>query len=145
MRFLSILAMAAIPFAAQSLAADKNDEALKKLQGTWTVVIGSNDGSDYAAGGKFIVEGKKYKIQKKDGEEAGTGLLGTEGTFTIDATKTPQQIDFSFTELFSDFVSKGIYVFEGDSLKICAGGDRPKKYQSNKGEHQSLLILKRAK
>ena len=73
-----------------AVAADKaSDDDLKKLQGTWMVVTGSNNGDDFAAGGKFGVEGNKYKIQRKDGSEAGAGLLGSNGTVKLDASKSP--------------------------------------------------------
>ena len=80
-------------------------------------------------------------IQGKDKEH--------KGTFKLDASKKPKQIDITPTDGDEkDKVIHGIYSLEKDELKICiARGDkeRPTEFESKEGSGHMLVTLKRAK
>jgi uncharacterized protein (TIGR03067 family) len=66
------------------------------------------------------------------------------GTYQLDSDSRPAQID-STTES-KDGVEKGIYVLEGDTLKLClasGGGARPREFVTSAGTDQLLIVLRR--
>jgi uncharacterized protein (TIGR03067 family) len=65
------------------------------------------------------------------------------GTFKLDATKNPREMDSTSDE---KEVSPGIYELEPDSYKICfapAGKPRPTKFSSEPGSGQILQVWER--
>ena len=123
---------------------DTNKDDLKKLEGTWVVVSAEELGKKASDEDikdepmQFVFAGGKVKInlgRKKP----------QEGTFTIDATKKPKQIDMKAGEL----EIKGIYAFEGDALKMCLVKDskkeRPADFTTKAGDGHALFGLKREK
>src|SRR5262245_45625768 len=142
-------------FTVAAIATDTPDEAVKKekeiLQGTWVVESAEVDGKtiDDLKGVKMVFSGDKV-IRRMDGTEQ-------EVTYSIDPTKTPKHIDFTFEGKCVKTVSKDIYQLEGNTLKVCSRSgratfdngkliekvaDRPDKLDSKDG---SLVILKREK
>jgi uncharacterized protein (TIGR03067 family) len=70
-------------------------------------------------------------------------LLDKEGTFELDASKNPRQIDF----VRGQARRIGIYELDGDNLKLRFGpaDDRPKEFKTKPRTEHSLFALKRKK
>src|SRR5690242_7104948 len=129
-------AVLALPLVALA-ASDKPDT--DKLQGTWGIVsaekagkvAGDNDLKD----AKAVFAGDKFTWALPQHELT--------GTFTVDAAKSPKQINIK-TEAFA---VTGIYAIEGDNLKICLSHSdvRPTEFATRDGEPSMLLVLKREK
>ena len=115
------------------------DEQSKKdraaLQGEWEIVSAESNGEPPPPG---LLDGAKFAFS---GDNA--TLLGKEGTFELDATKSPRQIDF----IRGKIRQVGIYELDGDSLKLCVGpaDDRPKEFKTKPRTDHSLFVLKRKK
>jgi uncharacterized protein (TIGR03067 family) len=105
------------------------------LQGEWEIVSAESNGEppppSFLDGARFAFSGDNLT------------LLGKEGSFQLDATKTPRQIDF----VRGKTRQPGIYELDGDSLKLCVGpsDDRPKEFQTRPRTDHSLFVLKRKK
>jgi uncharacterized protein (TIGR03067 family) len=132
-----------------SVAAAPKEDAAKadrdKIQGVWTVVSLELRGNEAPAD-----DTKDFKLEFKGDKVFFTaGKVNHEGTFKLDPTTKPKGIDI----IPSDGPEKGktqlgIYLFEGDTLKICgadADKERPKEFTTKKGSGQMVVVLKRAK
>lgn len=125
---------------------DAGAKELEKFQGTWMVVSAVTGGQPLP---EKLVEATKVEI--KDGTMTVLigGKKGHRQKFTIDPAKNPKHIDM--TRQFEDRKDTlpGIYMLDGDTLKLCAddnGRDRPTAFKTTKDTpSHSLLILKRAK
>ena len=111
----------------------------EKIQGTWALVSGERSGKplpdETIKHVKIIFTGNKLTTRIKERK--------TEATFKLDANKEPKEIDIDM----DGNVGKGIYQFDGDTLKIAHGevGDaRPKKFPKA-GSGLTVLVLKREK
>src|SRR5947209_7125018 len=96
-----IVAMASLGF----IAADPNKDDLAKFQGTWSfqsMEVGGNPVD--------LATLKDLPLVIKDNTWS---QGGANGTFTIDATKTPKTIDMTFTVPSKGTVVKGIYELSG--------------------------------
>ena len=73
---------------------------------------------------------------------------GTEGTYRLDPTKSPRQIDFTFSGEVQ-MIALGIYQLDGDKLKLCLCVDpvkfdqRPTEMATKAGQTRIILTLKR--
>ena len=111
----------------------------EKLQGSWMVSSGEKAGRKAPPEGfkavRLTFTGSKFTW------EAGKEV--TEGTFSLDATRTPKEI----TLRTGDKKLSGIYRLEGDELKICAGrgDDRPTDFATEAGAKVLLIVLEREK
>ena len=122
------------------------DEKSKPLEGSWAV-------AQFERGGNPPPQEllKDFKVEIKDSTlRMFDSRSGEGGSFTLDDSKTPNEIDLVFKEGPKEDVertAKGIYELDGDTLKLAwrkDGGPRPKEFSSLKGERTSeLLILKR--
>lgn len=128
------------------------DEASKKdlddLQGTWRLVSREKDGkADTSEAIKDVLmanSGDKFSFK---GAASGAGAL--KGTFKVDATKKPRAMD----RMPTDGPQKGktllgIYLLEGDTLKICvsiAGKERPSEFATAPKSGLVLSVFKREK
>jgi uncharacterized protein (TIGR03067 family) len=107
------------------LADDKKDDK-KAFEGTWTIVDRKrSDTKESVTAPTVVFEGGKYKIKAGD-------KVVEEGTFKVDGSKSPQQIEVAATE-GKDKGQKwhGIYEIEGDTMRAVVGltdKDRPAKY-----------------
>jgi len=123
-------------------AASETD--LVQMQGTWQLVSAMEDGEklteDKVKQTSIVVEGNTFRFPGL-AEDA----TSTAGTFTLDATKRPKEIDSMSTE---KEVMLGIYEMGDDSYKICfapAGKSRPSEFASTLGNHQILQFWQRQK
>jgi uncharacterized protein (TIGR03067 family) len=126
-----------------SNAGDKGTSDKDKLQGTWSVASAIDNGkaapADKTKGVTVTFKGDKMIISMQGKDEK------MEGTFTVDSTKKPKEMDVDFGK---GMKGTGIYEFDGDSLKIAHGefGDaRPKTFDSKEGSKVSVMVLKREK
>jgi uncharacterized protein (TIGR03067 family) len=140
MKTIAVLAALAMSLAGKPAPIHARGEGdMDKIQGTWTVSAGEKAGHKAQAGdlkdAKMTFSGGKF-AWKAGGKE-------TEGTFSVDATKTPGEISISM----KDKKLAGIYRIEGDELKICigVGDDRPTDFATKAGAKSMLLVLKREK
>lgn len=147
------MVIAFLALSAFLIAADKPDDARaaksKPLQGAWKVVSakhGDDDTADENKPGQLIFEDDKFFA--KTGDDV---LL--EGTFKIDSSTSPPQIDSTVTkdnqaQGRAGQKSLGIYKLDGDKLKLCAcdvGHDeRPEKLDSA-GTDFILIVMEREK
>jgi uncharacterized protein (TIGR03067 family) len=144
--YLSTALMAGLLIGADA----KDDESKKdvaKFQGTWQLVSGERDGKKFTEEeikqSKLIIKGDTSRIPK--------GNVGTnqEGTFALDASKKPKEID-STTGTGPDKgkVWIGIYEVDADMLKVCfapPGKERPKEFATKTGSGYILQVWKREK
>ena len=129
--------MLAVVFAFTGVVAGGDAKTeMKKFAGTWSVVKASEDGKDVPQ--KEIRESRLTF----NGNTVifNTGARSDKGTFTIDPTKKPSQIDVSV----GDEHRPGIYQFKKDTLELCVGQkERPTEFKSTRGT--MCVILKRTK
>jgi len=140
-----------------SAAGQQEESDLDKIKGKWVFDQVKKDGMAEdlakAKGVEIVVDNGKVTLI------AGTKTLG-QGTFKLEPGKNPKEIDIHLDhpEKKEGEKANGIYVLEGDTLKICfalnvprAVGDktpskpakRPTEFHGDRG--QLLLVLKRQK
>jgi uncharacterized protein (TIGR03067 family) len=130
------LAVALATAAVATAGGGKDDQA--KLQGTWTF---EKDGKTCEL--KFAKNDFTITFDRKD---------AFKGTFKIDASKKPKQMDLTITEgeKFKGETAQAIYELDGDTLKWCASEPgkamRPTEFPTKEGDGPTLfLVFKRAK
>ncbi len=134
---------------ADGLGADAAAQGdLDKLQGTWLTVSLVNDGRTIVdekappkegPATKLAYEGNKWLIK------VGDRVVAT-GTFKIDTTKKPKEIDLmDESDVINANTKLGIYELSGNTYKFClapAGKPRPTEFTSKEGSGHSLGVLK---
>ena len=140
--------LATIGIAAAALADDAADRKDKeKLQGTWMAVSGEKEGKDDPEATKhaLVFEGDKFSIKRGD-------KVIVQGTFKVDASKSPKTMDIDITEGAENVKNKtaqAIYALDGDDLTWCVAepgsGERPEKLATKEGVKHLLVKLKRQK
>jgi uncharacterized protein (TIGR03067 family) len=124
------------------------DSATKKdlegIQGTWSLVSAMEDGRSLA-GDKV----KETTVIIKDDTfrfpQLAEDATSKAGTFKLDATKKPKQIDTVSTEKEAML---GIYELEGYGYKVCfapVGKPRPSEFTSQSGSGNILQVWEREK
>jgi uncharacterized protein (TIGR03067 family) len=123
--------------------ASKKDEDL--IKGTWSIKSAAKEGQKesedklkelkitFAAGGKLNVMGPG-----KD----------SEGTYKLDASRKPKQIDVTIDDGGKELTLKGIYELKKDSLKICLAhppDERPTEFATQAGVKTMLIVFRREK
>lgn len=115
-----------------------------KLMGTYTFVDGVRDGEKLPADNfkalTVTVTKDKLMMKTPDGN--------FEFKYTVDATKTPAQIDLEILEgpVGKGAKSKGIVALDGTTLKLAYNpteGDRPKDFDCKKGSGAHGFTLKK--
>lgn len=137
-RFLLLSFAVTLAFGSISPAADEPDD-LKLLAGTWKPVAADLGGNKIDAmvleKATIMYEGDKYTIT--------IGDKGEKGSLTLDAKKSPKQMDIFPTE--GDNNGKtllAVYELAGDKLTICyslSPGVRPENFEP---ASNTLLLVK---
>jgi uncharacterized protein (TIGR03067 family) len=139
----AVIGLAAVAIADD--AADKKDK--EQLQGTWTAVSGESEGKESAEAKEhtMIFDGDKFTVKRGD-------KVMVQGTFKIDASKSPRTMDLTIKEGPDDLKDKtaqAIYELKGDELTWCVAhpgdGERPQKFATKEGVKQMLIKFKREK
>jgi uncharacterized protein (TIGR03067 family) len=139
--FALTIALSLVP-GAQDAA--KTDQAL--FQGNWSLISAQKDGKampeEEAKKFKLSIAGNKFVLRKD-------AVVISEGTFTLDPTKTPKQIDETLTAGPSQGkIFLAIYEIDRSQHKVCfaaAGKERPKQFSSAAGSGHLLQVWKRDK
>jgi uncharacterized protein (TIGR03067 family) len=116
----------------------------RNLQGTWNITSLEIEGQTVPAG---MLGAARIVIQ--DGNFISLAMGATyEGTFEVDAAKTPKTFNMNFTTgPEKGNTSPGIYELDGDTWKICLalrGDDRPTMFVTAPGSGHACETLKRA-
>lgn len=111
-------------------ATQPKDDA-EAIQGAWSVASGGD-----LTGGTIVFIRSELKMQFPKNKDEFTG------SFKLDPAKNPKQIDL---HMKGGEPNRGIYVLDGDTLKIFAapGPDRPTSCP--KDSSPGVIILKRKK
>lgn len=165
-RWLALVLMVALAvFSGLAVAQDKNKdkekeskngkdskdvkpspEALKDLEamsGTFAVTLYENDGKkdspEQLKRKKVVQNGAVWKFID--------GSVITEGIDRLDPSKNPKEIDSTYTSgNDKDKKVMGIYVLEGESVKLCwakIGKPRPTEFATKSGSDLTLMVLTR--
>jgi uncharacterized protein (TIGR03067 family) len=141
---LALVSTALLLPQAMALPGDLPREEMEKLTGNWTVVSANKGGKaiegEELRAMKVLISGNRLTIKSVTRDDIAIIVR-------VDPTKMPSTIDFSPLRggLETEMV-QGIYLLEGDSLKICFGRDpkeRPADFAT--GEARAVLELKRDK
>src|SRR5260370_27457088 len=138
-----VVVLLAVVFASAGVVAGGDAKGdLKKFAGTWSIVSAEKGGKDAPGNDikalRFVFS--EDKLTLKIGEKS------VEGSFKIDPSKKPKQIDLTLM----DKTGEGIYQFKGDMLELCVsepgkGETRPTEFKSAEGSSTVLFRLKREK
>jgi uncharacterized protein (TIGR03067 family) len=138
------IAVLLLPLAGLLPAADEGAQAeLGKLKGTWQAVSEEVDGRKARPMELektfLVIEGDRYTQRLPDATR--------KGTFKINPSKTPKQIDI--TQADGPDKGKtmlGIYELKGATLRYCVaapGKDRPREFTGKAGSGCRLFVSKR--
>ncbi len=121
MRSLMLIIAGFLTLTTDSLAAPVPKAEKDPLQGTWELVEFDNGSGAKTTGAmigrKWTFEGEKLTIHRTD--------VSSVTTYKSNADADPKQVEWVAT---GNKVCKGIYVIDGDKLKICYGiNETPKK------------------
>jgi uncharacterized protein (TIGR03067 family) len=147
MRGCGLVLVLAVLLASYGISIGDESKERKRLEGTWEATSCLQDG--VAAPKKevktmgLIVKGNNFTFVA-----AGRALM--QGTFTIDAGKSPKVIDLKSTlgrEMKKTLPS--IYELDGDTLKLCLPDPdklrRPGTFSSTAKNKQVFVVYKRKK
>jgi uncharacterized protein (TIGR03067 family) len=137
MRLYAMMAVAA----SLLVGADDRDT----IQGRWKPVSIERGGKPIASRAEpndklaLVIEGDRYDWTGGD--------VPVGGTYTLDPSKTPKQIDLTPNGGPNrGSTLKGIYQIEGDTLKLCLAGPgegRASEFTSKAGSRHSFYIMRR--
>lgn len=130
------------------IAADTGEDAAKKdlerFQGNWSLISAEREGKktpdEEAKKIKLTIQGNNFVLRKD-------GVVVSEGTMTLDASKKPREV----TETISAGPNKGkvfsaIYEIDDEQHRVCfaaPGKERPTEFSSVNG--QLLQVWRRDK
>ena len=136
-----IAPLASVFTVALMIAAGSQDDA-SKLNGTWILVRGEQDGKPLqqdVQGAKMVIDGDKHTL-----------IVGSDkmvSTHHLDPTTTPKSIDAKATEgPYKDMTLLGIYRIRGDEFTVCfaaPGKERPKNFTTKSGTGTFVHVWKR--
>ncbi len=124
-------------------ADDPKPDDQPKLLGTWTVVAAEQGGQKLRAdtiAGQSLVFGKERYFVRQSGQTL------EEGTYTLDASKTPKSLDLKIVKGPEDAgkTQLGIYQLDGNTLKVAFARPgtekRPERFVSG-GEGGALFVM----
>jgi uncharacterized protein (TIGR03067 family) len=124
---------------------DAAQKEYARFEGAWKFVSieieGKNMPEKFFKGSRLILKGPQFTYQ-----EGGTTY---KGTYKVDVSKKPNQIDMTFTEgPEKDKTMVGIYELDGDTYRVCVnptGKGRPTEFASKPGSGHVLEVLNRVK
>jgi len=127
------------------VAAGTQDADATRLNGTWVLVRGEQDGKplpqDAIQGIKMVIDGDKHTLV--------VGGDKTVNTHHLDPTTKPKSIDAKPTAgPYKDMTLRGIYRLEGDEFTVCfaaPGKERPKEFTTKSGTGTFVHVWKRQK
>jgi len=141
---LFVALLTATVLAADDRKDEKSDDGRKAFQGTWTIVETKKEGKkgeEPVSAPTVVFDGDKYRIKAGD-------KVVEEGTFKVDASKTPKQIEVAATAGTDKGMRwHGVYELKDESLRAVVGPtdkDRPAKLEAP-GPGTRTFTLKRAK
>jgi uncharacterized protein (TIGR03067 family) len=128
---------------ALSAGAGQENRDLEKLQGTWKVLAANEAGKTLppsrVKASRLVVTGNTMKVHEPEKVR--------EMTFVLRPTKEPAEIDMAISQnKGKGDTAAGIYLLEGDLLKICfalPGKARPTNFTPAPGSGEMLFVLKR--
>ena len=125
-------------------AAAPSGPELQKLQGTWRATHGEANGSELPVENMtntvLTIKDQSYSVASND--------FNDHGTFKINPSTTPKQMDIHPDNFADDRNLLAIYEVGPDSLKMCYGrgaGERPKSFSTDGGERLLFIEYKRNK
>ena len=139
MRLLGLIVIACVLLVGTKSLGDKPRGDKDKIQGTWKVVSFDTTPPEKLPSTKVVITADKFKG------------LGVVLKYKIDPRQKPTTVDLEGKEGDRDIKQLGIYVLDGDNLKLYWGADkkspRPTKFpkEPNTDNHTRLLVLKRVK
>ena len=139
----TLLAGTALVLAADAKQSDSAKEELKKLQGTWLLVMSEQDGMksdpNFVKNGKMVIKGNDMTVY-------GGKVISSKAKITLNPSKTPKTIDAVQTYGGPTGTKVlGIYELNDDTLKICFGEkQRPKDFTAKKGSKRASDVWKLA-
>jgi uncharacterized protein (TIGR03067 family) len=144
MRLCFLMAMIAVGFGAGVSSAAPDEDSKRRLQGVWIAVSAERNGAaaDDLKGHQLTFSGDRFRIRSQ-------GKLLYQGTFRVDPSKKPATIDFTHTNGVAKGTSwLGIYLLEGNVLKICDNADdlakgRPVAFATELGSGRVLVNFRR--
>ena len=139
----TLCAGAVLVMSAEGNQGDTAKDELKKLEGTWLLVMSEQDGlksdPNFVKNGKMVIKGNKMTVY-------GGKVKSTEANIVLNPAKKPKTIDAIQTfggPKGTKYV--GIYELDGDSLKLCfSEKQRPKDFTAKKGSMRASEVWKRA-
>jgi uncharacterized protein (TIGR03067 family) len=144
LRELSVL-MATALIASASPQADAPKKGKDRIQGSWKIVMMEANGESATA----EIVAKLKLVFKGDTLTFTPGEPGfTNYTYQLDPTTKPAGFDMTHADGKDKGKTQGgIYLLQGDSLKICFGrvDERPREFTAKANSGQMMYVLKREK
>lgn len=139
LQWLLLLAAGSLVAADDGGGASKERE---KFAGSWKLVSLEAEGKDEKEEAVFTFAEDKITIAFKDDKKT--------AVFKLDPSAKPPAIDIIPEDgPEKGKTIKGIYVFEGEKLKLCAASrsdkDRPTDFATKKGSGSILFVLRKGK
>ena len=136
----------------------KSNSDAERIQGEWLLESASDRGETLSGDKLGPMKDAKFVFTSTTVTVKGEGD-DKPSKYTIDASKDPKEIDIveekktpgsgSSSASTREETVKGIYVLDGDTLKICTARNpedaRPKELTSTKENKNMLLVMKRSK
>ncbi len=140
---LTILTVGAL-IAAAPAADEQTEKDQKALQGSWIVLTSEAYGEDSPAEEKeklrVIFDNDMVRLK-------GAREQDDLASYTLDASKSPKQIDATIKEGESAGQTvKGIYKIEDGKVTMCwsmPGGERPSEFKTETGSETRMFVLKK--
>jgi uncharacterized protein (TIGR03067 family) len=123
---------------AGSPAQDKAKSDRELIQGTWIAVSGERNGEKL---NEFQLKNWEEMVFKDDNFTREGGEK-KEGTFKLDPSKTPKEIDLMLQVKGQDTTWPGIYELKGNKLKLALNPNRPSEFDSKGGV---VIVFERKK